>query len=385
MAMASMNLQVQLTQNECVTKFINEQILAARRLVNRDLNQQEQAIFNQELNRLLSLRKRILDDLRVKKIAALHPVPYTSNDESALNQIVNDLLKNNPNYEAPEIKKDAIDPNDPVGAIKGIFSKITGVMGMDKGPFAFIAQLLEKLFEFIFPMIKGFKEMGETMKEKAVSLFHKGKLEDAEVTVRKEEGSGFEKVERELAEIQANQVIAHAVTPALVNNAAALANHGALIDVQLTTYRTELAKFEQKDLLEHPNLDEAYGRQNLKLRIDESQKFLELEKDFSKLHEEDMRLKREMEKIWSEEAELNQKLVGASPTVTTYLNARLACLQTELARKDTERTRVLVEEDQKAVLFLNRITTINADFANAKLALNNERQRNPGPNLPRVP
>lgn len=374
MGMLSMNLQVQLAEKDCESKFINEQILSARSLLNRDLNQQEQAIFNQELNRLLLLRKRILDDLREKKKLALLPAPYAANHETELNRIVNDLLKNNPNYEAPEINKDTVDPNTPEGALKGIFSKITGAIGMDKGPFAFIAQLLEKLFSFIFPMINSFKEMGETMKEKAYNLFHKGKYEDAEVSLKQEERSGFEKVIRELNETIVNE------------NGNQIAVDATQLLVDLNTYRTELAKFEKKDLLDNPALSEEYRLENLQLRIDEFKKFENLGKDFSKLHEAEMRVQREIKQIRDEETKINQRLlvIGIAPTENAYLQQRLLGVQAELHKKTQKKTDIVTEERNKVLQFTNGVQTINGDFGLAKVALNAERTK-PAINLLAVP
>lgn len=369
MGNTSLNMQTMLAANECkkraVKEFGDKLFLDARNQLGRELDLQEREIVNKELNNICNRRKKMLEQLRNAKKAELHPVPYSSNHELEINRIVDGLLKDNPNYEVPEtIQNVASDPNSPEGILEGFLSDITGAMG---GPFALIGQLFKQIFSY---MIKGFKKMGEMTKGKAESFFQKGKLEDAEVTLRQEERDGFEKVARELREITANAVPLSPLAVAATN-----------LSTELNNYCTELAKFEKKELLEHPALSEEYRLENLQLRIDEFNKFNDSEKEFSKLYEAEMRLKKEIERATKEQTEINHKLRVATPTEGAYLRERLLGVQAELGQKNVEQTNILDQERAQALQFTTAIQNIHAKLIDntpgtgAKHKLNAERNK----------
>lgn len=164
------------------------------------LNAAEEAVLLEDLNKVLLYRESWLTrmrELRKLKNKGL----FTLEDEAELVAKIDAKLKaqpsciNNPTYGA-DAAADVAEPDATGfdGALKGMFSKITG--GLDNGPFAFIGKLLQQIFSFIFPMISAFKEMGEKLNPKPTpaDLLKEGLFEQADAELANQEAELIQKL-----------------------------------------------------------------------------------------------------------------------------------------------------------------------------------------------
>lgn len=170
-------------------------VAAARR---QALNEKEWAEVTATVNKLLLGRDAWLKQMREASMRRQRIAELTIAEEGVLNQQVDVLLRDpaqrnsvaNVKYESDNVPDAA--PKNATGfeaGLEGILSKITA--GLGDGPFAFIGNLLQQIFSFIFPMISAFKEMG---KKTVPDLIKEGSFNEADAELAMKENELINKL-----------------------------------------------------------------------------------------------------------------------------------------------------------------------------------------------
>lgn len=191
-------------QRELLRKDLETKMRADAEVVfGGKLDAEKNRILLEDLNKVFLYRENWLQRMRELRKLRNNGL-FTAQDETELTTMIDTKLRANPRCIAVDNAQygsdpaaDVAEPSDATGfngALKGIFSKITGALG--DGPFAFIGKLLQQIFSFIFPMISAFKEMGEKLNPKPTpaDLLKDGLLDEADAELANQEAELIQKL-----------------------------------------------------------------------------------------------------------------------------------------------------------------------------------------------